>query len=254
MGNDYGAFNERVGYQNVPATGVKTAGTGIPTIALDPDDGDMDNTTLDLAIAATSEITGDQALNYGTVEIAAGAIGTGNCILTLGSGLWIGQVLEFKIAGAVTGFDLVVTITSVIGGQNVFNMDSASDGLLVRWNGVAWQVIAGRSVNSTGSTTVAGGIFAIPVTHRYVAKTTGGAEDLTIVDGLFDGQLLTIHLVADGGNGTLTPGTNSTSTGWATCVFVTVKDTITIQWVDPTIGWIVIGTTGTAAATYMVIT
>ena len=251
MPKNFGAFNERVGYQNVSATGVKTEGTGIPTLLIDPDNDAMDNTTLDLAVAATSGITGDLALNYGTIRIAAGDIATGNCTHTLGDGFWPGQVWEIRLDGAITTSMVVVTITSVIGGQNVFNLDSASDGLLVRWNGVAWQVIAGRTANITGSTTVAGAVLAIPVTHRYVAKTTGGVEALTLADGTFDGQLLTIHLVGDGGDGTLTP---VTKTGWATCVFATVKDTITLQWVDPTIGWIVIGVTGTAAATYMVIT
>jgi len=251
MPNDYGAFNERGGYQNLPPTGVKTEGTGIPTVALTA--ASLSNTTVDLAIAAASGITGDKALNYGTVEIAAGAIATGNGTLTLGSGLWPGQVLEFKIAGALTGYYVVVTITSVIGGQNVFNMNSASDGLLVRWNGVAWQVIAGRTANITGSVTVEDDVEVIPVTHRYVKKETGAdAEALTLADGTFDGQLITIELeTAGGGVGTLTP---TTATGWVTALFEIDGDTLTLEWVDSTIGWIVIGFTCTVAATGIVIT
>lgn len=246
---NYGPLNERVGYQNVDPTGVKTAGTGIPTITITA--ASLSDTTVDLAIAAASGITGDKALNYGTVEIAAGAIATGNGTLTLGDGLVIGQVLEFKIAGALTGYFVVVTITSTVGAKTVFSMNSASDGLLVRWNGVAWQVLAGNPSQLGANVDVAGAALAIPVTHRFVSKTTGGAEALTLANGTFDGQLLTISLVADGGNGTLTP---VTKTGWATCVFVTVKDTITLQWVDETVGWIVLGVAGTAAATLMEIT
>lgn len=91
---------------------------------------------------------------------------------------------------------------------------------------------------------VAGATLAIPVTARWVNKTTGGVEALTLADGVFPGQKLSIHLVADGGDGTLTP---ATSTGWATCVFADVKDTLHLEWIDSTVGWIVTGYSGTAA-------
>lgn len=251
MPNDFGAFNERVGISNADPTGVRTAATGIPTIYLTA--ASLSNTTVDLAIATKSGKTGDQALNYGTVEIAAGAIATGNGTLTLGSGLWPGQVLEFKIAGGLTGYFVVVTITSVIGGQNIFNMNSAGDGLLVRWNGVAWQVLAGRSANITGSVTVADAVLVIPVTHRLVLKETpAGAEALTLAAGTFDGQLITIVLdVAGGGIGTLTP---ALATGWVAALFEIDGDTLTLEWVDSTIGWVVVGFTCTVAATAVVIT
>jgi len=90
---------------------------------------------------------------------------------------------------------------------------------------------------------VAGAVLAIPVTDRIVSKTTGGVEALTLVDG-FVGQLLTITLVAHGGNGTLTP---TTKTGFATVVFIAVGDTVTLQFVDSTVGWIVIGAAGVLA-------
>lgn len=241
------------GYHNLPPSGTLAAAEGLTKIVIDPDDSDMDNTTLDLAVAATSVRTGDVALNYDLVRIAAGAIGTGNCTLTLGNGLRVGQIWALEMVGAVTGYQVVITITNVVGGQDVFNLNSKNEALIVRWNGYAWEVLDGRTANITGSTTVAADVLVIPVTHRFVSKTTGGdAEALTLANGTFDGQLLTISLTTDGGgDGTLTP---VTKTGWATCVFVTAKDTINLQWIDNTIGWIVLGVTGTAAATYMVIT
>lgn len=93
------------------------------------------------------------------------------------------------------------------------------------------------------STTVAGGVLAIPVTHRYVAKTTGGAEALTLANGI-PNQRLTISLVSDGGDGTLTP---TTKTGFSTIVFADVKDTVTLEYIDDTVGWIIVGAIGTAA-------
>jgi hypothetical protein len=240
------------GYHNLPASGTLIAADGMTKVVIDPDDGDMDNTTLDLAVAATSARTGDVALNYDLVRIAAGAIGTGACTHTLGDGQRIGQIWAVELVGAVTGYAVVITITNVIGGQTVFNLNSKNEGLIVRWNGYAWEVLVGRTANICGGTTCAGGTNVIPITHRYVAKTTGGAEaGLTLAAGTFDGQKLTISLVSDGGDGTLTP---ATATGWGTCVFVTEKDTITLQWIDSTIGWVVIGVAGTAAATLMEIT
>ena len=99
----------------------------------------------------------------------------------------------------------------------------------------------GHSFGTT--TTCASGVLAIPTTHRYVAKTTGGAESLTLANGL-PGQEITISLTTDGGDGTLTP---ATCTGFATIVFADVKDTATLLFVDNTVGWILIGYYGTAA-------
>lgn len=237
------------GYSNLPPSGTLAAAEGLTKITIDPDGGDMDNTTLDLAVAATSVRTGDVALNYDLVRIAAGAIGTGACTLTLGDGLRMGQIWAIEFVGAVTGYAVVITITNVIGGQTVFNLDSKNEALIVRWNGYAWEVLVGRTANICGSTTVAADVLAIPVTHRYVAKTSGtDAEAGTMVDGTFDGQLLTVSLVAEGhadGNMSLEP---TTKTAFVSVELDELGDTVTFQWVDSTIGWVIIGCTGVAAS------
>lgn len=89
----------------------------------------------------------------------------------------------------------------------------------------------------------ASGVLAVPITARYVAMTTGGAEALTLADGV-PGQRITLSLVSDGGDGTLTP---ATCTGFATIVFADAKDTATLEYIDDTIGWILVGYYGTAA-------
>jgi len=92
------------------------------------------------------------------------------------------------------------------------------------------------------TTTVAADVLAIPVTHAYVAKTTGGdAEALTLADGK-PSQILVINLVTDGnGDGTLTP---ATATGWATIVFADAGDQAVLMYVDDIIGWIILSATG----------
>jgi hypothetical protein len=86
--------------------------------------------------------------------------------------------------------------------------------------------------------------LAIPVTHYYVAKTTGAdAEALTLANGT-PGQKLIINLTTDGGgDGTLTP---ATATGWATIVFADAGDQANLLYVDDTIGWIIEGMNGVA--------
>jgi len=86
--------------------------------------------------------------------------------------------------------------------------------------------------------------LAIPVTHLYVAKTTGAdAEALTLANG-YPGQILIINLTTDGGgDGTLTP---TTSTGWSTIVFADALDQATLLYVDDVIGWIILGAKGAA--------
>jgi len=95
------------------------------------------------------------------------------------------------------------------------------------------------------SVDVAENITTIPVTHRFVSKTIGAdAESLTLADGE-PGQLITISATtAGGGAGTLTP---ATVTGFATVVLLGAKDTVTLQFIDSTIGWIMLGAYGTDA-------
>ena len=99
------------------------------------------------------------------------------------------------------------------------------------------------SLGDTPVVTVAADILVIPVTHPYVSKTTGGdAEALTLANGE-PGQLLIINLaVAGGGTGTLTP---VTSTGWATIAFLGAFDQAVLLYVDDTVGWVIIGVSGT---------
>lgn len=99
---------------------------------------------------------------------------------------------------------------------------------------------------TVGTVPVAADVLAIPVVSRYVAKTTGAdAEALTLADGQFEGQRLTIALVTDGGgDGTLTPATCS---GFATVVLADAGDNVTLEWVDISTGWVIVGAAGVLA-------
>lgn len=88
------------------------------------------------------------------------------------------------------------------------------------------------------STTVAADALAIPVTSEYVVKNIGAdAEALTLADGLFEGQPLTVY-VGDGagGLGTLTP---TTATGWTAAYLRNDGDRLRLRWVNGTVGWVI---------------
>ena len=91
---------------------------------------------------------------------------------------------------------------------------------------------------------VAADDLVIPVTHAYVAKTSGAdAEACTLANGE-PGQVLVINLVDDGGGAaTVTP---VTATGWATIVFDDAFDQAVLFYVDDNAGWRIWSLTGTA--------
>jgi hypothetical protein len=109
----------------------------------------------------------------------------------------------------------------------------------------AAQINAAAATPTLATTTVAADVLAIPVTHQYVAKTTGAdAEALTLANGVA-GQILVIELSTDGGgDGTLTP---TTKTGFAAIVFADAGDVVTLRYVNDTAGWIILGAFGATA-------
>lgn len=196
-------------------------------------DGATAGTTVALATATTPAL--------GTIDNTETSTGVIQAVLMLGRntvtvkmvaseamatvGVRVYQAAGGKIA--LTGVLCVGTLRSV----------AAADGDIVEVDDCQ------PRVQPNGSNTVAGGTLAIPVTKRVVLKTTGGAEALTLANGL-PGQRLTITLVTDGGDGTLTP---TTKTGFSTIVFADAKDTAELEYIDDTIGWVVAGTAGIPA-------
>lgn len=169
---------------------------------------------------------------------------------TLANGV-AGQILVVQVAAAGAGGGLATITPATATGFASATLQEANEGVVLRYvdDTVGW-VLLGRiepleGTPPRGSVAVALDVLAIPVTHRSVAKTTGGdAEALTLANGT-PGQRLNIALVADGGgDGTLTP---ATATGWATIVFADAGDIVDLEYVDDTVGWIIVGSAGVAA-------
>lgn len=118
-------------------------------------------------------------------------------------------------------------------------------------NGFVGTVTGGVTGNVTGNVTgdLTGRVFgtvatrsgagAVPITAGTVRLTTTGTDALTLANGA-NGQILTIVMVADGGDGTLTP---TTKTGYSSITFTAVGNAVTLQYFT-TLGWMVIDNYG----------
>lgn len=81
------------------------------------------------------------------------------------------------------------------------------------------------------------------VSTFHTAWTTSGSDDITLADGEFSGQLKEITMVADGGDGVLTPDNLS---GGTTITFGDVGDTVLLGWNGST--WIILKNIGCTVA------
>lgn len=94
-----------------------------------------------------------------------------------------------------------------------------------------------------GTVTTRSGAGAVPITASTVRLTTTAADALTLANGT-NGQLLTIVMVVDGGDGTLTP---TTKTGFSTITFDAVGNSVTLQYFT-TLGWMIVSNYGATVA------
>ena len=100
--------------------------------------------------------------------------------------------------------------------------------------------LTGRVIGTVATRSGAG---AVPITAATVRLTTTAADALTLANGT-NGQILSIVMVVDGGDGTLTP---TTKTGFSTITFGDVGDSVTLQYFT-TLGWMILANNGCTVA------
>ncbi|GAA5137431.1 hypothetical protein GCM10023213_14090 [Prosthecobacter algae] len=188
----------------------------------------------------TVALCGANDIPLGTIDNTESSTGIAQDVLLLGRGMTKKMVaseamatLGVNVYAAASGKIALNGVVKV----GVLRTTAAADGDVVEVEDCV------PVVQPNGKATVAGGTLAIPVTRRIASKTTGGAEALTLADGL-PGQQLTVILATDGGDGTLTP---TTKTGFTSIVFADVGDTAHLLFVDATVGWTIQGLSGAAA-------
>ena len=96
---------------------------------------------------------------------------------------------------------------------------------------------------SFADVTASAASFAVVIEPSAISATTTGAQAQTLANGV-NGQIKTISMVADGGDGTLTPATFANGT---TITFNDVGDSVMLIY-NTTGGWALISNTGCTIA------
>lgn len=211
-----------------------------------------------VASASGAITVGNLVYQEGVVGVALNSAASGASLDIATEGVWEIAVPSGTVKGDLLYADLSAESVSLTLTEAASGAYFVGQALTARDTDGNAQVklMGGGAVNFSapiaGSVAVAADALAIPVTHRYVAKTAGSdAEALTLADGS-PGQMLTVSLVATGGGaGTLTPTTLS---GFTNVVLADAGDTVTLQFVDGTVGWVIIGAAGVTAPPVIAIT
>jgi hypothetical protein len=112
-------------------------------------------------------------------------------------------------------------------------------------NGSTGAITVGTSYSNiiTGSVHSLAGPGAVNTTDLITEVSTTGADALTLANGSA-GQVKIITMVADGGDGTLTP---TTLAGGTTITFNDIGDGVVLVY-STTVGWVVVGNNGATIA------
>ena len=95
----------------------------------------------------------------------------------------------------------------------------------------------------TGGVQSLSGAGAVDIVNLVTEVTTTAADALTLADGTV-GQIKIITMIADGGDGTLTPTTFANGTN---ITFDAVNETVCLLFAN-TIGWVVVSNSGATVA------
>ena len=169
-----------------------------------------------LRLSSTGIDTGG-ATNGTVLDVSSTAQVAGSVVKFVGSAITTGNVVDIVGAAVTTGAALNITAAA---------------------GGVAIKTTAGIRIEAGTSTLSGAG--AIPITQPIAEWTTGAADAGTLADGV-EGQRLTIILVTDGGDGTLTPANGG---GYSTITFADAGDACDLLFTNG--NWYVTGIGGLA--------
>lgn len=171
--------------------------------------------------ATSVAVSGDATLSSaGAVTIATGAVED-----SMIEGLAAGQFIVGTDGTAANNAKVTMSGGATMTGAGVVTVSSASG---------TW---------GTGGTTTSSGPGAVAITGAIHEITTTGADALTLADGA-EGQHLHVVMVADGGDGTLTP-TNLAGAA-TTITFDAVGDAVHLLFTAG--AWYVVGVNGAVVA------
>lgn len=91
-----------------------------------------------------------------------------------------------------------------------------------------------------GVSLVTSGITAIPLSYSVVRIANTGSRSMTLANSI-PGKVLQIQCYSGGPTGNVITITPATSTGWSSATMNTLGHSLTLRYIDDTIGWIVVG-------------
>jgi hypothetical protein len=120
-----------------------------------------------------------------------------------------------------------------------FSGTGTGGAISVDGNGLTFNLML-AGIGNGGATSMASSDLAVPITHAYVGKSIAADSAFsagTLANGE-PGQSLTLYIYQDKGSVTfiLTPATAST---YSSLSFDSVGDSVTLLYIDDTVGWIV---------------
>lgn len=201
-----------------------------------------------LAVGATGAAT----LTNKSGQTMTFASGTGAYAFTgSGAATFAGDIASSKATGSLTLGAATEVASLAVGATGAVTLTNKSGETMTFASGTG-----AYSFSGSGMTTFAGGVTitgvriasvdtrsgagAVSVTKDTTELTTTAPNDaLTLANGVA-GQFKRIVMVADGGDGILTP---TTATGFTTVTFTAIGNAITLQY-HTTLGWMVLGNYG----------
>lgn len=245
-------------YDNDTGPGYKNAllmtNGNTPAVVLGNTDGTTAVSSSDWAISTTGAMTGIGAITAdGLVTASLGATITGattsinvssNFAVNINTGTStgatsIGNALNnITLAGHIQGTNALLFDGSTADNGNETTIaitDPTGDNTMTVGDDTG-----SFTYTPTGKTTKDATDAALPITHAIVEGTSDADSAWSLANGE-NGQILTVVIVTDGGSCIITP---ATSTGWATAVLDDDGDTLSVLYIDDTVGWVVLGMIG----------
>lgn len=159
-----------------------------------------------------------------------------------------GATDEFAVMGSTLVTNVAEAANSVWGGTNQLIFEGATtndfETFLASTDATADATLTlpddtgSIGYTPTGKTTKDATDAALALTHAIIEGTSDADSEWSLANGE-NGQVLTVVIVTDGGEAVVTP---ATATGWVTAVLTDDIDTLTVMYIDDTVGWIVLGT------------
>lgn len=155
-------------------------------------------------------------------------------------------VVLLSLAAVATLAWATADISATMGDGDIYEINNATPGLRKVSLGTRLRGLLVKASTAIANTTHNTTVATADITASFVIVTPSAwGQGLTLGNG-YDGQLVTFVLTTDGGKDmVITP---TTKTGYSTITLNDANDSITLRYVNSTVGWVVAGNSGATVA------